>query len=357
MFWNRENEQNQKHIRDLQQENTALKQEIARLEGQLASQAQTQGPSQSDLDYANEFNNILLGANQSVAPIRDSLRANLNVQKDRISHSNDLYEGSATMLRDTVSGLTTIDSLAADGVTHAGELTELASNISNFVVVINSIAEQTNLLALNAAIEAARAGETGRGFAVVAEEVRNLAMRSSESTQEINNLVEKIEEGTKKIEANINEVSEKSKVLLGQTDEVSSRVETVINESAELHDVNRIITERNFLSTTQMDHLAFKAMVYGLFFSNESKSGDQLPTQHQCVLGKWCDNEGGELYGNRSEFRELNSVHKMVHEHGKNAVDLRASGDMEKALQELVKMETAGQKVISSIQKLSDTVS
>lgn len=356
MWWNKVNEEDQRKIRELSSENGDLKQEIEQLKVELNAAEQVQAEATTDGEDFSKLSNVLLAANESVAPIRDAIRANLNNQKDRLGDVQNLYSGSTNILDGTVQGLTDIDRLAAQGVSHAGELSGLASSISSFVGVINSIAEQTNLLALNAAIEAARAGESGRGFAVVAEEVRNLAMRSSESTQEINNLVEKIEEGTRNIESNINEVSEKSKALVTETDSASAKVVSVLEQSADMQDVNRVMTERNFLSTTQMDHLAYKASVYKMFFEGNNASIDSLPDHHQCVLGKWCASEGADKYGRSSQFRDLESVHRDVHEHGRNAARLRQEGKVAAALEELLQMESAGQKVISRIQALSDTV-
>jgi methyl-accepting chemotaxis protein len=86
----------------------------------------------------------------------------------------------------------------AEGMARMQRLTSAMTDIrqasvdtSKILKTIEEIAFQTNLLALNAAVEAARAGDAGRGFAVVAEEVRTLAIRSSDASKTTAALIEK----------------------------------------------------------------------------------------------------------------------------------------------------------------------
>jgi methyl-accepting chemotaxis protein len=123
------------------------------------------------------------------------------------------------------------------------QLTLQSNAIGKIVDVIHSIAEQTNLLALNAAIEAARAGEQGRGFAVVADEVRELATRTTRSTDEIVVLVSTIQSGMRKASSSMN--TGRERVLQGQ--------QLIDSAGASMNDVKAVL-DASLNAVSQISH-------------------------------------------------------------------------------------------------------
>ncbi len=117
-----------------------------------------------------------------------------------------------------------------------------ATEIGDILGIIQKIADQTNLLALNATIEASRAGEAGRGFSVVADEVKGLAMQTSEATQTISNKILHIQDQTEQAVKAISEFSSDVHTL----NEISS----VIAAAVEQQDAATQEIRRN------MDHAA-----------------------------------------------------------------------------------------------------
>lgn len=144
--------------------------------------------SEKQLQSAEESGEKILDMNDKILSIVTRVR-----DADRTSDEATKYaEDGAASLRKVIEEMDDITSkshLAQETIDHLGDRSQ---SIRGIIATIYDISEQTNLLALNAAIEAARAGEQGKSFAVVANEIRKLAVQSSESASEIAQLIEQI---------------------------------------------------------------------------------------------------------------------------------------------------------------------
>lgn len=164
---------------------------------------------------ANEQESGASNVNIAMVKMQDSVTDMSANAKDALNSSNNVTE-EVTKGQDIV--LETIN-ISKELSTEIGEAASLvntlandASDVNQFLNVIDDISSQTNLLALNAAIEAARAGEHGRGFAVVADEVRTLASRTSDATNNIKELVVKLGSAAQKSVDSMTSATEKSQL-------------------------------------------------------------------------------------------------------------------------------------------------
>ena len=148
----------------------------------------TADTSQGMQQQQNETDMVATAVTEMGATINE-IAGNTETTAAKAEATNHNAQKGRSEVQQTVQRINTLSERLQEATNVVAELEKDSKTIGSVLDVIRGIAEQTNLLALNAAIEAARAGEQGRGFAVVADEVRNLAMRTQESTRQIEAIV------------------------------------------------------------------------------------------------------------------------------------------------------------------------
>ncbi|HMK49920.1 MAG TPA: HAMP domain-containing methyl-accepting chemotaxis protein, partial [Thermodesulfovibrionales bacterium] len=161
---------------------------------------------------------------------------------------NDASTLGLAAVEKTIDGMKNIKSSVERTANVIMKLGGRSDEIGKILNVIDDITDQTTLLALNAAILAAQAGEHGKGFSVVADEIKDLAERTSFSTQEIASLIQAVQKEVKDAINSMNEglrsVEEGFNVARDAGDALSKIVESS-KQSAEMSfSIERSTTEQ-----------------------------------------------------------------------------------------------------------------
>ncbi|AAR36547.2 methyl-accepting chemotaxis protein [Geobacter sulfurreducens] len=188
--------------------------------------------------------------------VTEVARNTSNASDSAVQVAQNAHEGQEIVNR-SVQEMQKVAQIVRDSAAIVDSLGGKSEKIGEIINVINEIADQTNLLALNAAIEAARAGEQGRGFAVVADEVRNLAVKTMNSTKQINAMVAEIQRETRQAVGSIENAKQEAEVSESLSLQAESSLVTIVQA---IEEIKNVITQ---IATASEEQAATASVIAG----------------------------------------------------------------------------------------------
>lgn len=162
-----------------------------------------------------------------------------------------LQDSAQTIAATSEEMTATSEELAATAATLAATLGELRKSgeiviqdinkTDDILRFVNDVAANSNLLGLNAAIEAARAGEHGRGFAVVAEEIRKMAVNSSQAVKDIKEILGHIQKEATGMVSGVKAAAEMGQQQAAASQEISATMQQLASAASDVEKIAEVI--------------------------------------------------------------------------------------------------------------------
>ncbi len=216
---------------------TSVSNNLENMAGQVA--AATEQISSSSQNLADGSSSQAAAIEENSASLEE-VSSKTRENADNVDKATELMRASLQKIESANQSMETLTQSMSD-------ISSSGNETSRIIKTIDDIAFQTNLLALNASVEAARAGDAGSGFAVVAEEVRNLALRTTDEAKNIAQLIENtitnVNTGMEVVES----TAESFQNIRESANEVATIVEHIDKASKEqtsgIEQINKGITE------------------------------------------------------------------------------------------------------------------
>jgi chromosome segregation ATPase len=240
---------------------------------------------------------------------------------------------------------------------------EAGSSLKDILKANEAVNQQAEQAAAAAEEMSASAGELVSAVdsvsAVVEENTaatEQMSAGSSEVTQAIENIASVSEENSAAVE----EVSASAEEMSAQVEEVTASAQTLADLARQLQSVvyqfkldNSSQNTDNEISTFKDAHRKWVERSKRLLNGEEKIAESQIPSDHDCSLGRWYYTRGMSEFGNRPEFKAIESHHHTFHQVLSNLVRSYNNGNLAAAQQSFKELERSSASVINGLDQLA----